>query len=538
MAYTEKRGSGANTYYIARFSDGRGKWPTVKNAAGATIRFKWKRDADKAGADAEADVRARRWHDPSKGGITFGEYANRWYPALDLAPSTMQNYRRHLEEHLLPEFEEMPLGEIDAAAVDAWERKERAAGYKPSSIKTWRGTLHTLLADAVEEGIIQANPATKRRGRGKRAGRKKDRGPEKVTVDDLGALLVAERASILTGRDDEFVMIVLGYFTGMRWAELIGLEVEHARLGSVRVEWQLWEDDAGVFHRIPPKDDSYRTVDIPEFLSKLVSAHIARTAPQACACHGKRYVFRGLDSAAGRGGAVTLADVAKRAKVSLGTASNVLNHPARVAEGTRERVEAAISELGFTSPGSPAGGAGTAHWRRSGFSTWTFAPAASGWYPRKAPQEARPVPLLAEPWPGRPVRGRNSQGRAEACWVPIARGLTPHGLRHSHRTMLEEDGIRPVLIDERMGHEDGSIGRRYTHVTAPMRERLLQTLAERWEAALDTRLAMAGESPVAVLDELLKVQSQKREVGRSEDRPMEFPQENVSVLRAKPRKWA
>ncbi|MXG88345.1 LacI family DNA-binding transcriptional regulator [Nocardioides flavescens] len=40
-------------------------------------------------------------------------------------------------------------------------------------------------------------------------------------------------------------------------------------------------------------------------------------------------------------------DVAARAGVSLGTVSNVLNRPDRVSSSTRERVEAAMGELGF-----------------------------------------------------------------------------------------------------------------------------------------------------------------------------------------------
>ncbi|WP_066517024.1 LacI family DNA-binding transcriptional regulator [Curtobacterium ammoniigenes] len=43
-----------------------------------------------------------------------------------------------------------------------------------------------------------------------------------------------------------------------------------------------------------------------------------------------------------------LDDVARRAGVSIGTASNALNHPDRVAPRTLERVSAAIAELGFT----------------------------------------------------------------------------------------------------------------------------------------------------------------------------------------------
>nr|WP_273700068.1 tyrosine-type recombinase/integrase [Actinomadura graeca] len=146
------------------------------------------------------------------------------------------------------------------------------------------------------------------------------------------------------------------------------------------------------------------------------------------------------------------------------------------------------------------------------------------------------MPLLADPWPGRPLRGRNAHGRAEACWTPLSAGLTPHGLRHSHRTMLEEDGIPPVLIDERMGHEDGSVQRRYTHVTAPMRRRLVGELTVRWEAALAARLALCPASPVPVLDELLRAWSQARERGRSQDRPTDLPQRGVPAFRARPRK--
>src|SRR5262245_23390751 len=44
---------------------------------------------------------------------------------------------------------------------------------------------------------------------------------------------------------------------------------------------------------------------------------------------------------------VTIQDVAERASVSAMTVSRVINHPARVAPATRQRVEQAIHELGF-----------------------------------------------------------------------------------------------------------------------------------------------------------------------------------------------
>lgn len=45
--------------------------------------------------------------------------------------------------------------------------------------------------------------------------------------------------------------------------------------------------------------------------------------------------------------AVSIKEVAKRAGVSLGTVSNVLNRPDQVSQPTRERVEQAIAEIGY-----------------------------------------------------------------------------------------------------------------------------------------------------------------------------------------------
>jgi hypothetical protein len=132
-----------------------------------------------------------------------------------------------------------------------------------------------------------------------------------------------------------------------------------------------------------------------------------------------------------------------------------------------------------------------------------FTPAATGWYPKKAPQDARPVPVSGGPFPGVPVRGRGAAGRAEACWLPVKDRLTRHGLRHGHRTLMEELGTPEVLMDQRMGHEDGSVSARYSHVTDSMRALLMEQLTEIWYESLDVRLALHPDSPVPVLDRLL-----------------------------------
>lgn len=518
MGYAEKRGN----YYRGRYKIAPGKYGTVADGLGRTIKFRTKREAEKAADGEEVKVQEKGWKDPSSGLETFGEYANRWYADQDLAATTMQNYRREIEGHLLPEFGERPLKSIHARDVTNWEKKLKVSGYEESSIRTYRSRLHLVLADAVEEGLIDANPADRRRGRGKRAGRTRHRGPEKVITTPLGILLVAERMAVLSGRDDEFVAGVLKGYTGMRFGELVGLETEFVRPNSrtVRIEWQLVELDSGELERCPPKDDSYRSLDIPEWLCRLLVDHITRKQAKPCSCHGKTYVFDSFGTVRrwGRGGGPKVKDVAKLGGVSTGTVSNVLNHPEAVAEDTRLRVVQAMTDLGYIRGRSREETA--AHWRRAGFGSRIFFPAATGTYrPEKngdgeepeGNDRGVPVPVLAEPWmPGALAQGRGAAKRATVCWLPIASGLTPHGLRHTHRTHMEDVRTEKVLMDERMGHIDGSVSARYAHVTDEMRHRLVVGLTQNWETALNARLAMSPRSSVALLDTLLRARAARR----------------------------
>ena len=504
MGFAEKRGE----YWRGRYKAAPGQYLTVVDNDGRTAKFRTRREAEQAANDAEGRVRGGKWYDPTAGRQAFGAFASDWYAMQHLAASTMQNYRRHIEEHLLPAFESAAVADISAADIAEWEAAERAAGYAQSSIRTWRSTLHLILADAVQSGLREANPASRRRGRGKRAGRSKHRGPEKVVTTALGILLVAERAALLSGRDDEFAAVVLLGYSGMRWGELVGLERAYVRPGSVRVEWQLYELDSGQFDRSPPKDDSYRTIDTAPWLSGLLGDQLNRSPGRPCTCHGQAYVFSGHRPPHGSAGShgPTLIDVARAAGVSSATVSAAMNHPEVVQESTRARIAASVADLGYVRGG--ARGELSSHPRRNNFATWVFQPAATGRYPGKGGGfAARPVPVLGEPWPGVPVRGRNAAGRADACWTPVASGLTPHGLRHTHKTLMDELGTPGKLMDERMGHEDGSVQARYSHVTAAMRKHLLDGLTQLWEAALAARREIAPGSPVDALDRLLRKES-------------------------------
>lgn len=545
MAYAEKYKSKKHgTYYRVRYQAADGSRPTVGCDENGN-RWRTRKAAEQWGEEKEARIRmgldeesapsvieAARAARHGNSQTTLGEWANQWLPTQDLGVAAMANYRNHLELHILPHrssedypmWEDTPVADIDAADVLDWERAMAADGIAQSSIRTYRATLYAMLADAVDAGLIEKNPCEKKRGRGRKSGKggKGTRAPERPTVDPLGALLVAERAALLSGRDDEFVFVVVKAYTGMRFGELVGLQrdyvrpAENGRPPRIRVEWQLFELSGQWYHQ-PPKDDSYRDVDLPDFLARLLAEHMSVATPAettVCPClwenspaprhRGGVFVFRGTGQGRmiAQTGNVTITDVARAAEVSRSTVSNVLNGANVVADTTRARVEQVVAELGFTGA-KRVSHAPAAHYRRGDVEKWVFAPATSGWYPAKTPQPARPVPVTAEPWPGVPVRGRGAANRAQGSWNPIRAGLTPHCLKHSHKTWMIEDRIGEILQHERLGHLMPGIGAVYSHITPAMRTDLLNALTRRWETSLRERATLHPHSPVPTLDGLL-----------------------------------
>ena len=106
-----------------------------------------------------------------------------------------------------------------------------------------------------------------------------------------------------------------------------------------------------------------------------------------------------------------------------------------------------------------------------------------------------------------PPSGRGIQaipaGTPLACWLPIRPGLTPHGLRHSHKTWMAEDGIPEILAEQRLGHEVPGMRGLYAHASDRMRDDLKAALQARWDDSLRARAAIHPHSPVPLLDDYL-----------------------------------
>jgi len=503
MAYAEKRGN----LWRARW---RGPDGTLESKPG----FRTRKEAEGYGNDQEAAIRNNTYVDPRAGSVTLAEWVNTWFPALDLELNTLSTYRYTIEVHILPAFGDWSLRSLEAQpeAIALWEKQILARGYTRRTAGEARSTLATILADAIPR-YIQSNPAARKRGKGRRGQRRIERAEkaEKTWATALEVLLFAERCSVLSGTETDFVMVVTMAYTGMRWSEAQGLLPECVHGRTLDIAWKLYELDAR-FYRGRPKDGSIRTVDVPPFLDELLTWYLGVSTGRKCTCRnteppwcpGGEYVFLG-----------------------------------------------------------PQNG----HFRRSNYAARVVRPAADGWYPARQGRNVREsAPVLADmsaSWPGKPLPpwppaqpgipylpptgrgiprlvGKEGSGRCPACkrtvllrrderlirhktgdercpgsgqvpaepvpvasWLPLRAGLTPHGLRHGHQTWLDDLGVRYVLQSERMGHEVPGMRGVYSHVTPGMREDLTARLQELWEAALRERAARARRSAAPVLDRLL-----------------------------------
>lgn len=418
-------------------------------------------------------------HTEDKREITVAEWFARWWPAQDLGLRSRGNYDYLFEAYILPEWGERELGSITAIEVNQWEQRLVAAGYKRGGVATGaRSKFATLLGDAVIEGLIGSNPALRQRNRGRRSGvGTAGRAQEKVWTSAREALFIAERLGVL-GRDDEFVFGLLGPYSGMRWAERVGLQPKYVRPHSLRVDWQL-EEDNGKLYLLPPKDDSNRDIDLPPFLSLLLANLITARDGQRCRCATKE----------------------------------IKDQVEQPCQGGERWV--------FLGPRH-------GHYRNSNFARDLLDPAADGRYREEKGKRHRPARRVlvnlgeGAVWPGEPwphwesvIRGKGSGSRvydpgdgriALAEWMPVADGLSAHGDRHAHSTMLGDLGTPLALRDDRMGHvspENRGMRRTYTHVSDESRAKLRDDLQELFDASLAQRAWYGLRSPVPALDALL-----------------------------------
>lgn len=402
-----------------------------KNAAGKVEKqsgFPTKREARRFAEEQEAEARRRGNARSDASQLLLRDWVDEWHQGLDLEVNTMLGYETIIQNHLLPTWGETRLRDLATsdAQIKVWVKELREAGYTHRTVGGIVSLLGTICSDAVDAGLMHRNPAAHRRSRGRYANRQGNSTRPPVIVDPFTAFLLAERASTITGRDDEFILLTTMYYTGMRISEVMGIEI-----GAVSSKYRLQKQlspyiKSEVFYYKSPKFNSIRDIDIPKFLLELWR-HQARQVQHMEVPEGARWCPCGDE---------VPQEYRHTPKIHLFVGDD------------------------------------WHHWKQTSFRHRVLYPAAWGkFFPssetwRPVYQSLREDGSDPGPFDWDNTRSRRNRAKAAvACWAPLAPDMTPHAFRHSHKTLMEELGTPKPLMNDRMGHKDHSVSGRYSHPT-------------------------------------------------------------------------
>lgn len=229
----------------------------------------------------KADKLRGEFIDPRGGKTTLNDWADAWWPIYEvsLKPTTKLSEGSRMRLHIRPLLGHLALDELDSLTIQGWISKllagvpnpERRAKKKwlrrplaPKTVRNVHGILHKVLAAAVAQRLIRANPAT-----GSHLPKVPHREMRFLTEPEIGRLLAAVPAHWRP-------LVLLLVSTGLRWGEACALrpadvDVLGGRLTVVRTMHEL-AGTAEIVFTEPKTERARRTVAFP---AKTVGAALA-----------------------------------------------------------------------------------------------------------------------------------------------------------------------------------------------------------------------------------------------------------------------
>lgn len=193
--------------------------------------FKLKRAAEQFAATASVEVRDGT-HVADAASVTVKEGCRLWIKSTEQAGrerTTVEQYRQHTDLHIVPLIGSKKLTQLTAPAIRAFEDELIELGRSPAMVKKVLVSVGSMLADALERGLVGRNVVRemkRRRGSSDHRAEKRAKGKLKVGVD---IPLPAEiRAIVGELRGESRPVLLLATFGGLRASELRGLPREGA----------------------------------------------------------------------------------------------------------------------------------------------------------------------------------------------------------------------------------------------------------------------------------------------------------------------
>ncbi|MGY3845283.1 site-specific integrase [Streptomyces hydrogenans] len=244
MASIKKRPNGK---YRARYRDATGR----EHAR----HFARKVDAQRWLDEETASLVTGNYVNPKDRKVTVDEWCDTWLGGYESnRPSTVRQARVHLAR-IRKEFGPLPLSSIKPSAVKSWMARLQKEGRQPSYVNALHSRLSQLFTDAQHDGLLTANPCSRRTSPG--AGKPR---PYVATTEQVWQLY--ERFE-----ERYRVAVLLGAFAGLRVGEVCGL-----RRGDVAFDAREIQP-AVQYPADPLKTEMSRTaIPIPDELLALLPA--------------------------------------------------------------------------------------------------------------------------------------------------------------------------------------------------------------------------------------------------------------------------
>jgi integrase len=98
------------------------------------------------------------------GRLTLGEHLQSWLTdtaRYQISEGTFERYERTCRNHLMPFFGRLRLRELTAAHIRAFKARKIEEGLSPNTVGVMQGVLSTALNQAVDNGLIPSNSASR-----------------------------------------------------------------------------------------------------------------------------------------------------------------------------------------------------------------------------------------------------------------------------------------------------------------------------------------------------------------------------------------
>lgn len=226
--------------------------------------FSKKKDADVFAATASVEVR-EGLHVADSATVTVAEAGKLWLASCDsagLERSTVDQYRQHLNIHIVPMIGGSKLNKLTVPTVRSFQDKLRDADRSAAMIKRVTVSLGSILSDAQERGLVVRNAVHEiSRKRGKASGQAEKRqkarlryGVDIPTMEEVRAIL-----GVAEGRYRPFLIVAI--FTGLRASELRGLTWPDVDLKKAQLHVRQRADKYHVIG-MPKSDAGQRTIPL------------------------------------------------------------------------------------------------------------------------------------------------------------------------------------------------------------------------------------------------------------------------------------